>query len=325
VYLLIGLAMAVTAALTVALASSICLTFAWPLLKLAGRRMTSGGEARFWFAAAVAPATAGLAAASLIATPSYFIHEQKGTGEVISPLLAGVLTIGLLLLMASLTSGAFAIIRGARLTEALRACTDRCQVAGCEAYVLPGTSGTFAVVGLLRPTMFVSSAVLRELNETELRGVVLHEQAHVASRHNAFSTLLKMAGYLSCNPVFAWLARRQWVEAIELEADQAAIAAPSDALDLCSALIKITRLDPCEPRAAGAGCTFAPFRSGSRLKRRIEYLRWAAEGKHVSPRTGLRWLRPAGAFVMLAATTTLVWCAPTLLLRTHEMLEALMR
>jgi Zn-dependent protease with chaperone function len=325
VYLLIGLAMAVTAALAAALVSSVCLTLAWLLLKVAGRRMTPKGEARFWFAVGVTPALAGFAVATLIAAPSYFIHEQRGTGELISPLLSCVLAIGLLLMLAAITSASMTLVRGRRLTAALRGYAGKREVAGCEAYELPGSSGTFAVVGVLRPTMFVSSAVLRELNETELRGVVRHEQAHVASRHNAFSLLLKMAGHLSANPIFAWLARRQWVEAIELEADHAAIVASCDALDLCSALIKITRLDPCEPRTAGAGCSFAPFRSGSRLERRIERLRCAADGKPILADAGVRWLRPAVAFVMLVLGAALVWSGPALLLRTHEALEALMR
>ncbi len=324
-YFLIGLAMAMTAALVAALALSACLTLAWPLLKLAARRMTAPNETRFWFAIGVAPALAGVAAAVLIAMPSYLIHEERGTGEVISRLLACALAFGLLLIAAAVVNAALTLYLGVRLTAALRGCAGKRQLGGFEAYELPGTTGTFAVVGLVRPAMFVSGAVLRELNETELRSVVRHEQAHVAARHNMLSLLLKTAGYVCGNPLFGWLARRQWVEAIELEADQAAIAVPGDALDLSSALIKITRLDPCEPRAARAGCSFAPFRSGSRLKRRIERLRYAAEGKSVPVQAGHRVIRLAGASILLSLTGVLAWCAPAIWFHAHEMLEALMR
>jgi beta-lactamase regulating signal transducer with metallopeptidase domain len=108
-----------------------------------------------------------------------------------------------------------------------------------------------AVVGIVRPVLFVSTRVLTECSADEVRAIIAHESAHVETRDNLKRFVLR-----AC-PDFVGVGDRlcrAWASAAEQAADLAAISArPGCALDLAQALIRVARLTaPVAPALASA-------------------------------------------------------------------------
>ncbi len=325
-YTLIGISMVITAAMLSSLAFSVGLTALWPLLKRVARKLSAAAESRFWFTVGLAPAMAGMWVALLIAVPSYIIHEPRHSNERFGlPLLA--LTFAALALFAGALVGcALVFARAWKVSSLLRKHSRRLDLPGVdkEIYELPESSGTFTVVGVFRPAMFVSRAVLGTLNEVELASVLQHELAHMRSQHNGLTLALRFATQLSGNPFFIRMVHNEWIQAIELEADAAAIHSPEDALELGSALVKIARLSVAPSMAAGAGCSFVDSTCNSALSRRIGYLRAAAAGEI---RTSQTVMIRVGEIAVCCVFPLIIGIAstPAILNRAHNALELLMR
>jgi Zn-dependent protease with chaperone function len=95
------------------------------------------------------------------------------------------------------------------------------------------------VSGVWKPRILVSEAALAILTPAELRIALRHETAHV----HYFDNLRKLLLRFSAFPGMARL-EAAWSEAAEMAADHAAVSSVRDALDLASALIKLSRLGP---------------------------------------------------------------------------------
>ena len=110
-----------------------------------------------------------------------------------------------------------------------------------------------------------------------------------------------------------------WAEAIELAADDAAVSSSTEALDLASALIKISR---CSPGSLPTGLTSALVPNmGSALNVRIERL-VAWEQPTQKQEVSHRWyLAPT----LIGITFCMVMSYGALLSGMHEMTEWLVR
>lgn len=325
-YTLIGISMVITAAMLSSFAFSAGLTALGALLKHVARKLSAAAESRFWFTVGLAPAMTGLWVALLIAIPSYIIHEPRHTNERIGIPLLVLTVIALALFAGSLVGCAIVVIKAWKVSSLLRKHSRRLDLPGVnnEIYELPESSGTFTVVGVFRPAMFVSRAVLDALDPVELASVLQHELAHMRSQHNGLTLALRFATQLSGNPFFIRMVHNQWVQAIELEADAAAIHSPEDALELGSALVKVARLSVAPSMAAGAGCNFVDSSCNSGLSRRIVYLRAAAAGEI---RTSQTLLIRIGEIAVCCIFPLVIAIAstPAILDRAHSALELLMK
>jgi hypothetical protein len=108
-----------------------------------------------------------------------------------------------------------------------------------------------------------------------------------------------------------------WSQAAELAADDAAVSDQSDALDLASALVKLSRLVPVE---AAPACTVG-FVTGSIRARIARLLAWDESGDSRQRRIP-RWI--AIPPVVVAIFCAFVTYGPALAI-THEMTEWLVR
>jgi Zn-dependent protease with chaperone function len=134
------------------------------------------------------------------------------------------------------------------------------------------------LIGIRLPKVLISEAARDILSEGELRAAVRHEIEHVRSRDN-----LKKV-FLSCVPFPAMAGlEKTWQEAAELAADDGAVSSREEALDLASALIKLSRRFP--PQAAPAFTTGLVSVSGSVATRVERLLVW----KEDSAPTHDRW------------------------------------
>jgi Zn-dependent protease with chaperone function len=95
--------------------------------------------------------------------------------------------------------------------------------------------------GVSTPKVLVSEKAVALLSPDELRAAVRHEVGHVRSRDN----LKKLIIYGLPFPGMSGL-ERSWQEAAEFAADEAAVSNSDEAIDLASALIKLSDLVPLQ-------------------------------------------------------------------------------
>lgn len=176
-----------------------------------------------------------------------------------------------------------------RLSRQLHAMGRPTQVAGIEVRELPGTTGAF-VAGLRRPQIFCSPVLHAELNDDELRAVLLHERFHQLDlapvKLVVLEALAPALNLISAGR--AWLARR--LASLEIAADRYAVQEGSSRGALARALFK---LGPSRPAAIGIG-----FASATDLRIRA-LLGEESEGQ---PAGSVVWLVPA----MVAAVCVLL-------------------
>jgi beta-lactamase regulating signal transducer with metallopeptidase domain len=98
-----------------------------------------------------------------------------------------------------------------------------------------------AVVGVIRPRIFIAEQVLASLSPFELQASVAHEIGHIEARDNLKRIAMRICSDLAVFP-FAARLDRAWTEASETAADES--ASGGCAPHLASALVKIARLIP---------------------------------------------------------------------------------
>src|SRR4030095_10762484 len=112
--------------------------------------------------------------------------------------------------------------------------------AGLPAYAIDDAFPTVAVIGIVRPRLFVAERVMRECSAGEIAAMVSHEYSHVSAHDNLKRLLIR-----ACPDVFGTPRRldRARAAAAEEAADaRAASGHPAARLDLAQALIHVARL-----------------------------------------------------------------------------------
>src|SRR5271157_534664 len=170
-------------------------------------------------------------------------------------------------------------LRAARLTSRAVAqwLTKSSDGSEANAAALSAARGAPALmlVGVCRPKIMVSDMATAVLSGNELRVAVRHELGHRRSWDNLKKLLINATPFPGMSGV-----ERAWREAAELAADDSAVETREDALDLATALIKLSRSANqwTEPElASGLVCDSSAitvrvhhlleWRSGPRLQR----------------------------------------------------------
>jgi len=158
------------------------------------------------------------------------------------------------------------------------------------------------------------------LTANELQTALKHEVAHVRRRDNLKKLLLRFVAF----PGMASL-EAAWLEATEMAADEAAVSSAGEALDLATALIKLSRLVRAESASgqAVADLTAALVHSNvSVMNARVERLIAWSDRRVASCREFSAWYGLAAAL----ATVALFGVTYTqLLVRVHTATEWLVR
>jgi beta-lactamase regulating signal transducer with metallopeptidase domain len=191
-------------------------------------------------------------------------------------------------------------------------------------YCLNGTGSVLAVLGFLRPRIFVARQVIDTLTPAELIAAVEHERAHVTSLDNLKQLVFKVTR------IPAWLrisggVDSAWTNASEIAADEAALASGTSVLDLSAALIKVAALGShAVVGETVAASHLVPVGHGSSLQARVEHLREILESDdpvHRAPqKRGSRIVIPLALAAIAYAA-----CVSAVLPWVHEALEALVR
>ncbi len=166
------------------------------------------------------------------------------------------------------------------------------------------------VAGFWRPKLLVSSSTARLLSEKELARAIFHESAHIQRRDN-----LKKLALRACTIPRDPKLEREWLAALEIDADRFAVSNKSEALDLASALVKASRLS-----MPTAELTTNLTEGGALLQMRVQrLLDW--ETAQSSRSFG----RFAATILALASSIAVILCYQGILMRMHSLAELLMQ
>jgi Zn-dependent protease with chaperone function len=248
-YYLIGICGGLAAFFAANTAGALVAALLWRALQgAAGRRLSPGARADLIFALRTVPTVLALAVVTTLLVPSYFFYEPSGTGEEVSVKLA---------LLALLAAAGFALaawrciaslVATRRVSRGLMRCAAPLSLRGVRLPTFRFEHGLpiVAVVGVVRPRLFVASRLFDALGEDEMRAALAHELGHVSARDNLKRTLMRLCRDVLPVPVFARTFERAWSVESESAADEFAARAggAQSAISLASALVKIARLMP---------------------------------------------------------------------------------
>jgi Zn-dependent protease with chaperone function len=257
-------------------------------------------------AARLLPIVGAVVVALALVVPGFVMHEPAQADER-PGLVATLLASAGLLLAGSLVRRAFHTWRATRrvLVEWQASAQPVAMPNGpAPAFRIAHPFPVVAVVGVLRPRLFVARSVLHALTPGELSAVLEHEAAHVRARDNVKRWLM------ACAPSIGWrrtaLAPAAWEDAAG-DADRGA----RGALELASALVKTARM---APEGVSLRIPAAAFHGGGDVARRVREL--LSGPSQASGRRGSR-------TALLVDAAALVASAPFLWPIAHHVAEAL--
>jgi Zn-dependent protease with chaperone function len=183
------------------------------------RKCSARTRAEILFVMRIGPPVIAIVAIAAFMIPSYLTYEPHTTNEFVSWKLGALATL-------SAIGVGLALWRGVR-------------------FVLQHSFPIIAVVGAIRPRLFIATHVLESLTEEELAAAIAHEYGHLAARDNFKRSVMRVSrAALLLIPCGRSL-DRAWSEASESAADEHAAQQSSlVALNLASALVRIARMIP---------------------------------------------------------------------------------
>ncbi len=204
-------------------------------------------RAEILFVMRIGPPVIAIVAIVAFMIPSYLAYEPHATDEVVS------FKLGALAALSAIGVG-LAILRGLRSWLATRSLLRNWLAASTPielkaisvpTFVLQHSFPIIAVVGAIRPRLFIANHVLESLTEEELAAAIAHEYGHLAAGDNFKRSVMRVSrAALLLIPCGRSL-DRAWSEASESAADEHAAQQSSlVALNLASALVRIARMIP---------------------------------------------------------------------------------
>lgn len=211
------------------------------------RRCSAQTRAEILFVMRIGPPVIALVSIAAFMVPSYLIYEPHKTEEFVSWKLGALATL-------SAVGVALAIWRGVRSWLATRSLTKEWLASSTPlqldaikipTFVFRHPFPLIAVVGALRPRLFIADHVLESLSQEELAAAIAHECGHLAAHDNFKRSAMRISrAALLLIPCGRSL-DRAWSDASESAADEHAAQRSSlVALNLASALVRIAKMIP---------------------------------------------------------------------------------
>lgn len=293
-----------------AIGVSLVAACAAPFVDRRTRAFAPARRAAALFHLRTAPIFVAVLWAFAVVLPTFLWFEPRGTIETPGRALTGAAILGLILLLSIAWRTVHAWVATRHLTdEWLRRASPLTGLdSSLPAFAVDLSFPVVAVVGVLRPRLFVADQVLRECTPDELRAMIAHESAHVRRRDNLKRLLVRL-----CAGERRWDLREDWSAAVEEAADASALARqPQLRSDLAQALVRVARLAvPLHLRASASA-----FYLGGSIESRIRRIIDAPAFDDPQPYGCLMLWSVAAAFAVTALAA-----APTL----HLVVEAAVR
>ena len=239
-----GLALSSSLFFLVYSALSLAVALGWKGIAFLLRRRSQQVLADSLFVIRILPLLVAALTTLLFVVPSFVLLEPRWSEERLGALPVVLGWAGLVLLLFGLWNTSKTVLRTARLVLAWSSGAQLVPCGGSipvfRTAVLAGAGKEpppVAVAGIIRPAVFISLAATTALSDSELQSVIRHETAHVRRRDNLKRLLFRL-----CSFPFLQRAEDAWADATEPAADDAAVSSAEEALDLASALVKLSFL-----------------------------------------------------------------------------------
>jgi Zn-dependent protease with chaperone function len=326
-YELLGICVVLAALMLLNAAASLAAAFSWQLIAPLTRSFSARTRSDLLFTLRLTAPVSAAVVVAVFLIPSYLDYEPRATAEVVSLKLAALA----LLSAASVAFALWRTIRSWLATAALRkqwlASAQRIHVPGINApaFRISHRFPVIAIVGTLRPQLFIAGDVLSALTTDEMAAAIAHECGHLAARDNLKRTLLRICRDSLFLVPFGRAVERVWADAAESAADEfAAHQSPAVALNLASALVRIAKMVPAGARAdvpLGAYLVGAEETQGvkSRIRRLIEIS--SSNSRIGQTNNPLMRLLPFTSCVAIAAGATVIAANAKVLMGVHVILE----
>jgi Zn-dependent protease with chaperone function len=247
VYALLCICLTLSALLAINALAAALAGVTWRALAPRVQSWDASARARLLFTLRVSPPAAAAALVFALIVPAYLLHEPLDSGESVGVkllLLACVSAAGVLLACWRIARTWLATRRLAR-DWMRRAESFEVEGAQVPAFRIQHSFPVIAVIGVLRPRLFVASQVFTSLTPEELTAALAHERGHVEGRDNLKRALLQAGEDALLHAPLGRSLRREWQRESEMAADEFAAAdGPATALELASAIVKISKLIP---------------------------------------------------------------------------------
>ena len=325
-YFLLGASIALAAMLLMNSAASFITSVLWKACRKSALRWPAATRAALICTLRIVPVVIGIACVSLLLLPAYFTHEPRNDHEDVSMKLAFVAGFSAIGIGVALIRGFITWRATSRLTAVWLSNGTPIDLSGINipAYRIDHQFPVIAVVGMLRPKLFIASHLLNELTDEELAAAIQHEAGHVAAHDNLKRSLMRACRDTLLLIPCGRLLDEAWKEASESAADEHAARGGSlVALDLASALVKISRLIPrgTRPAMPAAALLVGYDEEGIVSERVARLLRLANDS---NPITQSRFAVPAVLWlgsVLLMTLTVIIFSEPHVLAFVHGLIE----
>jgi len=217
----------------------------------------------------MAPAFASMGLVLGVVLPAFWAFEPRGTSET-----AG-LAVGVFVALACglIGRGLYRAALGWHETRQLERAWKIAAAARptahlpVRAYRVPSDLPFAALVGVVRPRLFVSGPFLDSLSPGERQAVMDHEAGHLRAHDNLKRTVMKLSpDWLSLTPASREIEAAWAIAAEEAADDHAAGPGGACSLDLAGALLKAARATPLHRAQVSNFC------DGATIARRVSRL-----------------------------------------------------
>jgi Zn-dependent protease with chaperone function len=215
-------------------------------------RRPAVGRAAFWLGLRLLPAAASIAFVGAVFLPSYWRYEPREMVEGFDSGLAAVALVAAAICGAAAIRGVLAWRRTSTRAEAWLELSRPLKIPAIAlpTYEIDIATPMMALVGVVRPRLFITRGVLDALTSEELGAAVAHEVGHWRAADNLKRLAMRAAPDLLMTSSASRAVERRWAAAAEHDADRRT-ADTVDGLErrrvrcaLASALVKIARLMP---------------------------------------------------------------------------------
>lgn len=260
-FLVLGICLSLASLLLLHTLAAVVAAVVWRFLARPASRWSAASRSQVLFALHVLPLLSAIFILVALVIPAYIKHEPRdATGELSPALLFLALVSAAGICRALWRGGASWLITRRLLRDWMQHATPlQLNDISAPAYLLNHQLPLIALVGIVRPRLFVSTRVFDSLNHQEFAAAVAHETGHFRSSDNLKRALVSAFRNTLIIVPFTRSLDRAWRQASEEDADEyAASAGAPVALNLAAALIKLARLMPAGAKPsmpAGAAIT----------------------------------------------------------------------
>jgi Zn-dependent protease with chaperone function len=211
------------------------------------RKCSARTRAEILFVMRIGPPVIAIVAIAAFMIPSYLAYEPYATKEFVSWKLGGLAAISAIGVGLSIWRGLRSWLATRSLLRNWLANATRIELDAINVptFVFQHSFPIIAVVGAIRPRLFIADQVLESLSEEELAAAIAHEYGHLIAGDNFKRSVMRVSrAALLIIPCGRSL-DRAWSDASESAADEYAAQKSSlVALNLASALVRIARMIP---------------------------------------------------------------------------------